>query len=57
MFVLLLDPRANLQLMAFLVAVASLAAFNALRVPLHLEHQVKMHPMSTAIYTGGVYGH
>ena len=39
--------------MLFLVAVASLAAFNALRVPLHLEQQVIMHPMTAAIHLAG----
>ena len=45
--------RANARLMMFTVAITSLAALNALCVPLYLEHQITLHPNTAAIRMAG----
>jgi hypothetical protein len=45
--------RANSKLMMFTVTLASFAAFNALCVPLHLEHQITLHPNTASIKAAG----
>ena len=39
--------------MTFTLLVTSLAAFNALCVPLYLERQVMVHPSTASIYLAG----
>lgn len=39
--------------MMFTVAITSLAALNALCVPLYLEHQITLHPNMAAIRMAG----
>lgn len=41
--------RANVRVLAVVVAVAAVAASNALLVPLRLEHQIEVHPRSPGI--------
>ena len=42
--------------MLFTVVITSLAAFNALYVPLHLERQISFHPHTLPIQTAGAQG-
>ncbi len=39
--------------MMFTVVITSLAAFNALYVPLYLEHQITYHPSTVPIQIAG----
>ena len=48
--------RANTKIMAFTLVVASLAAFNALCVPLALEHEIRSHASTDPIYAAGEIG-
>lgn len=44
--------RANVRVLAVVVAVAAVAACNALIVPLRLEHQIEVHRRSPSILAG-----
>ena len=45
--------RANVRIMLFTVAIASMAAFNALCVPLVLESQIGAHPATEPVRFAG----
>ena len=45
--------RANLRILAVVVCIAALAAFNALQVPLRLESQIALHPHTSTMLAFG----